>query len=177
MMVKRAVRTAAVVGLMPVLLLAACDDIEIGDVVGVDGVAVALTGFWQGVGEVTTTDDRVGAAAGTQGFQFPIALDLREDRTFTLWTAHFPVDAGVASESRTCSGAYTVRGGIMSLFPDRLCRALPLARYTVRRTGVGRILLEAAGAEPGGDAASVRVRLVLERVEVPGIGIGDDDEG
>jgi hypothetical protein len=71
----------------------ACNDIEVGDPFGVDALSLDLVGFWQGTAEVTNLQDRVTGdpRTPTAGFFFPVAMQLRPDRSFTLWSVHFPV--------------------------------------------------------------------------------------
>lgn len=156
-----------------------CNDIVVEDPFGIDALSVDLVGFWQGTAEIATEQDRLTGDPGGPdgGFFFPVALELRDDRSFTLWSAHFPVAGAGATDSRRCDGAYALQRRRLTLLPDQLCRALPLASYAVRQSGVGRLFLEAdSGLEPGAQTASVRVRLALERVtDSPGRGVGEPD--
>jgi hypothetical protein len=158
---------AAVLALM--FALSACDDRELEGPLDVAAFGAELVGFWEGELEIAPRDHHVGTVGTTEGFVFPVALDLGADRRFVLWSVHFPIAGAGATELRRCTGVYTVRtrDRSVALFADRLCRALPLSRYRVRRLGLDRLILEARGREPAGDAVSIRVRLSLERAEAP----------
>jgi hypothetical protein len=122
-----------------------------------------LAGVWVGVEEITGVDDAV--AAPGHGFSFPVALDLEADGDFVLRSFGFPVEE--AGEDRVCRGIFQVEGSTMRFFPNDLCRALPLNRYTIGWFAPDGLILEAstlqATGEPGAGVADIRVRIRVER--------------
>jgi len=129
---------------------------------------VELAGFWTGAIEITQRGDQVpNMRAGDtheNGFSFPVALLIRPDRTFVLWSYHFPV----GQDDRVCTGVYQADRRTVQFFTDRLCRSLPFSRYTVGRSFPDGLLLESrtgvplvGSAEPR--AGDIRVRIRVDR--------------
>jgi len=122
-----------------------------------------LAGVWVGVEEITGTGDAV--AAPGHGFSFPVALELEADGEFVLRSFGFPVEE--AGGDRVCRGIFRVDGSTMRFFPNDLCRALPLNRYTIGRSAPDGLILEAstlqAMGEPDAGGADIRVRIRVER--------------
>jgi hypothetical protein len=132
---------------------------------------VALAGFWSGTAEVTGERDMnatLGMADRTRsGYAYPVAIQFQTNGWFQLWSPVLPVTGTGPDASRYCSGAFSARSGSVSFYPDGQCRALPLQRYTIGRFGPNGLMLEAAtggvAGQPGGDMASIRVIIRVER--------------
>ncbi|HEX7090663.1 MAG TPA: hypothetical protein VF192_11055 [Longimicrobiales bacterium] len=130
-----------------------------------------LLGLWTGHAEITSVEDALrptGTGTVQGGFAFPVALELRPDRLFTLRSFGYPIVGASAGDKRFCSGVFALQGSRIEFFPDDACPALPLHRFTIGGWFPDGLELEAATrpALPGqvfGEAASVRVRFRLER--------------
>jgi hypothetical protein len=121
-----------------------------------------LTGTFVGTAEITTNNDiswnTVFGQAG--GFAFPVVIQFDGvTRIFVLRTANFATSFN-NEESRTCTGIFTKDNSTIEFFPDRLCRALPLTKFTIGRTLPDGITLEATtGAAINQSASFVDLRV------------------
>ena len=159
-------------GIALCLVWAGCDERD-GDlfILPVRIGARGLAGLWTGHAEITSVEDapRPTLAGATQrGFAFPVALELRADRVFTLRSFGYPIVGASAEDERFCSGVFALEGNRIEFFPDDVCPALPLHRFTIGGWFPDGLELVAATrpALPGqvfGDEASVRVRFRLQR--------------
>lgn len=124
-----------------------------------------LVGMWTGTEEVTGATDVVSGVDGgiEEGVKFRVALRLRSDRAFRLWVSNFPV-AG-QTESRVCEGVYDLDGNILEFFPESVCRALPLSRFSIGRAFPDELTLDARTNRTTrtSTTGSVRVFMRLER--------------
>lgn len=165
-------RTILAAGLATAIAATGCDDDDGFDAIVAFGPDLEdVVGFWTGVEEITGAG---GAAAilliGDQyqsGFRFPVALELRIDRSFVLRSFAVAVrDAG--ENDRVCTGVYAIDGNTLKFFPNELCRPLPLSAYTIGRFAPDGLILEANTRAPvllSGDPAvgDIRVRIRVER--------------
>jgi len=163
---------AVVLGIALCLAGAGCDEHEITPFTPLAGFEPdALDGLWTGRAEITSVE-RAGTGSGPggvqDGFAFPVALELDRDRRFVLRSFGYPAAGAPREDARFCRGVFAVDGNALEFFPDDVCPALPLHRYTIGRSFPGGLHLEARTRPllPGqffGDAASIRVRFDLER--------------
>lgn len=159
-------------GIALCLVWAGCDERDRNPfVVPVRVGSAGLVGLWTGHAEITSAEG-VSRLTGTgtiqNGFAFPVALELRADRLFTLRSFGYPIVGASAGDKRFCSGVFALEGSRIEFFPDDVCPALPLHRFTIGGWFPDGLELEAATrpALPGqvfGEAASVRVRFRLQR--------------
>ncbi len=147
------------------VLLAACDDDTDPMFIYQESARLELVGVWTGVEEITTVEGAsgIGLSGPSRGFSFPVALTLRPDGTFQLFTSNLP--ASYSNESdRTCEGVFTRQSSTVQFFPARACRALPLSTYAVGRVLPFGITLKASTANSVQySAASIKVQLRLDR--------------
>jgi len=163
---------AVLLGIALCLVGAGCDEHDITPFIGVVGFDPApLDGLWTGVGEITSaerTTPVTGTDAVRDGFAFPVALELHRDREFTLRSFGYPIIGAPTEEQRFCRGVFAVRGNTIEFFPDDVCPALPLYKYTIGRSFPRGLELEARTRPtvPGrvfGESVSIRVRFDLQR--------------
>jgi hypothetical protein len=164
-------RWVAACALALVTITTGCDDADgpAGRLVAAEITADALPGFWTGVARVTDGFDEMSALRrdGPTSFGFPVALELRRDRGFVLRAVNFPVAGGGLDGDRFCTGVYNIAGRFLEFYPDHVCRALPLHRYTVGRFVPDGLLLEAESTPArlgAGQFENITVR-VLFRLE------------
>src|SRR5690606_23766624 len=158
---------AVVLGIALCLAGAGCDEHEITPFTPLAGFEPdALDGLWTGRAEITSVE-RAGTGSGPggvqDGFAFPVALELDRDRRFVLRSFGYPAAGAPREDARFCGGVFAVDGNAIEFFPDAVCPALPLHRYTIGRSFPRGLHLEARTRPllPGqffGDAASIRVR-------------------
>ncbi len=162
---------AVVLGIALCLAGAACEEHEITPFFPLAGFdPPALDGLWTGSAEITSAEHTtpfVGTGAVQDGFAFPVALELDRDRTFTLRSFGYPIVGAPTEDQRFCKGVFAVRGNTIEFFPDDVCPALPLHRYTIGRSFPRGLALEARTRPvvPGrffGESVSIRVRFNLE---------------
>jgi len=162
---------AVVLGIALCLAGAGCDEHELTPFFPRAGFEpAALDGLWTGHAEITSAERTTTfAGSGVQdGFAFPVALELDRDRRFTLRSFGYPIVGAPTEDKRFCRGVFAVRGNAIEFFPDDVCPALPLSRYTIGRSFPRGLQLEASTrpVRPGqffGESVSLRVRFVLER--------------
>jgi len=88
-----------------------------------------LIGAWVGSGEITSPNDigsNVNLGDQDRGFSFPVVINLRADRTFTLTTANFPeVVRGLPTSGLKAkiSGASGDNGSVVAPCSSRSSRA------------------------------------------------------
>jgi hypothetical protein len=147
------------------LALAACDDKPTH--VFVESPSQAhLSGVWTGVAEITTDDDLSWNTtySDNRGFSFPVVIQFGDDGIFRLSTANFSTSYDNEA-ARTCTGVYSKSNASLQFFPDELCRALPLTKFTIGRVLPGGITLEArtgSTLNPAASFVSMRVRFRLD---------------
>jgi hypothetical protein len=126
----------------------------------------SLVGAWVGTAEITNPTDigsNVNLGDQDRGFSFPVVINLRADRTFTLTTANFPTSYD-DEFSRVCAGSWFRDNVTVQFFAVRTCRALPLTKLTIGRSLGANITLEASTqtlANPS--IGEIKVRFVLSR--------------
>jgi len=162
---------AMVLGIALCLAGAGCDEHDITPFLPLAGFEpAALDGLWTGYEEITSaerTTPAVGPGTVQDGFVFPVALELDRDRTFVLRSFGYPIAGAPREDARLCRGVYAVDGNAIAFFPNDVCPALPLSRYTIGRSFPRGLQLEARTRplKPGqffGESASIRVRFSLE---------------
>ena len=125
-----------------------------------------LIGAWVGSGEITNPNDigsNVNLGEQDRGFSFPVVINLRADRTFTLTTANFPTSYDDEA-SRLCAGSWFRNSGTIEFFAVRTCRALPLTKLTIGRSLGPNITLEASTQTLiGPTSGAIKVRFILSR--------------
>ena len=126
-----------------------------------------LVGVWVGSAEITNPNDigaNVNLGDQDRGFSFPVVIQLRADRTFTLTTANFPTSYEDEA-SRLCAGSWFRDNVTVQFFALRTCRALPLTKLTLGRSLGPNITLEASTqtlTNPSIGAIKVRFNLTRE---------------
>jgi hypothetical protein len=125
-----------------------------------------LTGTFVGTGEITNDTDiswnpTYGQAGG---FAFPVVIQFDGlNRTFVLRTANFSTSFN-NEEDRICAGIFTKDSNTIEFFPNQLCRALPLTKFTIGRTLPDGLNLDARTGPAINQSQSfvdMRVRYVL----------------
>lgn len=101
-------------------------------------------GTWAGTEEITTDEDIASNRnyPGTNGYLFPVVVQLDGSGRFTLITSNYPTSYTDQS-ARICSGVYTHANSVIQFYPGEACRALPLTKYTIGRELSGGISFEA----------------------------------
>ena len=126
-----------------------------------------LVGTWVGSAEITNPNDigsNLNLGEQDRGFSFPVVINLRADRTFTLTTSNFPTSYEDEA-SRVCVGSWFRSNVTVEFFAVRTCRALPLTKLTMGRSIGLNITLEAATqtlTNPSIGAIKVRFNLSRE---------------
>jgi hypothetical protein len=150
---------------LAVLALVACDD-KPTHVFAESPSQAQLDGVWTGVAEITTDDDLAWNTTynDNRGFSFPVVIQFSGDGTFRLSTANFSTSYDNEA-ARTCGGVYSKSNSTLQFFPDELCRALPLTKFTIGRVLPSGITLEArtgSTLSPSASFVSMRVRFRLD---------------
>lgn len=163
---------AVLLGIALCFVWAGCDEREFTPFIARAGFDPALVdGLWTGTAAITsaerTTPFTGTTGAVTDGFAFPVALELRFDRSFTLRSFGYPIVGAPTEDKRFCSGVFSVSGNTIAFFPNDICPALPLSRFTIGRSFPRGLELDARTrpATPGhvfGEAVSIRVHFHLE---------------
>ena len=148
-----------------VALLAACEPEDPFQISEQPSNAL-LVGTWVGTAEITNPNDigsNVNFGDQDRGFSFPVVLNLREDRTFTLTTANFPTSYD-DEFSRICVGSWVRDNVTLQFFAVRTCRALPLTKLTLGRSLGANITLTAATQTlTNPSIGEIKVRFTLSR--------------
>lgn len=124
-----------------------------------------VLGFWTGTEEISST--RARASLPPENLRFPVAVEFRDDRRFTLWS-YRASSGSTGSPDRTCDGVFRTERTTLEFFPEEDCGSLPLHRFVVGRFAPQGLLLEgrsdsAVRDGSGEEASNLVVRIRVER--------------
>ena len=132
------------------VLLAACGDANFPTQVQVEDPSPnrltndGTVGTWVGTEEITTDEDIASNQnfPGTNGYMFPVVVQLDGSGRFTLITSNYPTSY-TNDADRSCTGVYSHANASIQFYSTTSCRALPMTKYVIGRDLSGRLTFEA----------------------------------